>query len=174
MFRRQFMTQTALAGAVALPTLPSIAQANLAASAHRWSLLSETNDGGCEASAPCHTGTVHIRVRPDQAVAGVQATARLWFLGDAGPVAYELASFATNGTSQSHRLVADSERLLSLECQSQSLDTTSSQQLVVSQTGMGHLGHGRHWLVLHDNAVQPSSPDQTGVLARIELTVSAV
>lgn len=175
MLRRHFIAQTGLAGAVVLPSLPSIAQ-NVAMQepSLQWSLLSEAKTGECAASLPCYAGTVRIQVRPDQAIAGIQASSRLWFQTDEGTAAYELASFASNGRSQSLWLTADAERLLALECTCGTEGGQAAQQLLLSQGGLGHLGLGRHWLVLHAADQAPQSATDSGVVARIQLNVQAV
>lgn len=167
MLRRQFMLQSGLAGAVALPSLPVLAQGLVPGTAPaRWRLSSEAESGQCSASQPCYAGTVRIHIRPEHAASDLVASSRLWFQADHGPAAYELASFGNSGKSQGVGLTADTERLLALECSYQLGDQADTQQLMISESGLGHLGIGRHWLTLHD-------ADERA-LARIQITVQAV
>lgn len=174
MQRRQFIVQSGLTAAAVLPSTAVLAKslAVTETSSTDWTLLSVADSGACQASSPCHRGTVRITVNPELVQAGVTAQAKLWFQTEAGPAAFELASFARTGASQRLRLLADSEKLLSLECMSG--DCTQATQLGTTAAGQGHLGLGQHWLVLHTRGETPANPESPGVLARIHLQVSAV
>lgn len=174
MLRRQFIAQTGLLAVVAVPTASVAAHAGLEVLpvSNEWTLLSTSGDGQCGPSQACQRGTVQILVEPQYSVAGLNAKARLWFQTDHGPAAVELASFAANGSSQRFRFVADAERLFAIEGET-SAEGIKAQALL-AEHGLGHLGVGQHWLVLHAAGESPAHPEAASVIARIRLQVETV
>ncbi|AVP99838.1 hypothetical protein C7S18_22845 [Ahniella affigens] len=174
MLRRQFIAQTGLLAAVAVPTASVAAHAGLEmlSASNEWTLLSASGGGQCGPSHACQQGTVQILVEPQYSVAGLNATARLWFQTDHGQAAIELASFAVNGNSQRFRFVADAERLFALEGETSAEDPKA--QCLLAENGLGHLGVGQHWLVLHAKGASPTHPEADSVLARVRLQVQTV
>ncbi|MBK8283837.1 MAG: hypothetical protein IPK97_02575 [Ahniella sp.] len=182
MQRRSFLQSSTSMAALALPAIgfasSSVAQSALSPAVSISVLCSDENGcfgpgtGIAEARGPVNIRVAQIDAQPEASV-----RFRLWFAGDEGQNAFELASSSPRGgRSSSLRLNAEAERLLAIDAEvSATGDTASagSAQCLLSQGGFGRLKPGSHLIVLHNQGNTVMNESDPAIIAAIRLDIQA-